>query len=182
MTTQKIKELKKTNYVRVAQPHTNFWLDYAKSIINDYKSKFGNNFNLIVYSQADIDTDYYVIPFVEVEDLFKDEYLSKDKDSESGRRWVANIKNHIFKLTNNPNTKDVKEFFANPYLTIKYDEQAETNEFEIENRRQEINVRLRQSKFRKGVLSNFNGTCCISNINEEDLLVASHIIPWADKK
>jgi hypothetical protein len=182
MTTQEIKELKTTNYVRVAQPHTNFWLDYAKSIINDYKSKFGTNFNLIVYSKIDIDTDYYVIPFSEVQDLFKDEYLSKDKNSETGKRWVASIKNHIFKLTNNPISKDVKEYYANPYLTIKYDEQAESNEFEIENKRQEINVRLRQSKFRKGVLNNFNSTCCISNINEEDLLVASHIIPWADKK
>ena len=146
MTTQEIQELKTKNYVRVAQPYTNFWLDYAKSKINDYKSNFGNNFNLIVYSKPDISSDFYVIPFSEVEDLFKAEYLSKDKDSETGRRWVVNIKNHIFKITNNPTSKDIKEFYANPYWAIKFDEQAENNEFEIENKRQEINVRLRQSK------------------------------------
>lgn len=31
-------------------------------------------------------------------------------------------------------------------------------------------------------MKNFNSVCCITNIKEESLLVASHIIPWCDKK
>lgn len=46
----------------------------------------------------------------------------------------------------------------------------------------EINVRINQSKFRKRVLDNFHSQCCLSNISENDLLIASHIVPWADKK
>lgn len=46
-----------------------------------------------------------------------------------------------------------------------------------------VNVRIRQSFFRRAVLSNFDSKCCISGIDIPELLVASHIVPWkADKK
>jgi putative restriction endonuclease len=40
-------------------------------------------------------------------------------------------------------------------------------------------VRLNQTVFRKMVLSNFNDQCCITGINQPELLVASHILPWS---
>ncbi len=52
-------------------------------------------------------------------------------------------------------------------------------EEEITSKRAEIEQRLQQSKFRKGVLEKFNGQCCLSGIYEQELLVASHIVPWA---
>ena len=30
-------------------------------------------------------------------------------------------------------------------------------------------------------MQNFEGRCCLSGINEEDLLVAGHIVPWAKR-
>jgi len=39
--------------------------------------------------------------------------------------------------------------------------------------------RIEQNFFRNTVLSNYNATCAISNINEMSLLIASHIIPWS---
>ena len=42
-----------------------------------------------------------------------------------------------------------------------------------------VNVRIRQSFFRRAVLSNYDYKCCISGLDLPDLLVASHIIPWA---
>jgi hypothetical protein len=183
MTSQEITLLKETNYVKKAQPKNDYWVDFNRKKINEvYLSKFGVNFNIIIYSQPDTESGFYIIPFSELQPLFKDEYLSKDATIANRKRWVITIKNHIFKVTNNPETADIKEYYSNIYLANKFDKQEEKNEFEIENKRQEINVRLKQSKFRRLVLENFEGTCSISNIKEENLLVASHIIPWADKK
>lgn len=183
MTEGKIRELKKTNYVLVAQPHTNFWFAVSSNKLKTiYIDKFGDDFNLIIYSQPNIETDYYVLPFKFIKDLFKEEFYSKDTKTNLGKRWVGNIKNHTLKITNNPNPKDIKEFFANPFLLDKINIEDKLNDYEIENKKLEINVRINQSKFRKGVLENFNNSCCVSKLAEESLLVASHIIPWADKK
>jgi len=43
-----------------------------------------------------------------------------------------------------------------------------------------VKVRTMQSFFRKVVLAAYNSRCCISGNPVEDLLVASHILPWSD--
>lgn len=43
----------------------------------------------------------------------------------------------------------------------------------------QVVVRLDQTVFRKMVLSNFANTCCITGINQPELLIASHILPWS---
>lgn len=45
-----------------------------------------------------------------------------------------------------------------------------------------VRVREKQWAFRTSLLTNYDRTCCISGIKELSLLVASHIIPWADDK
>ena len=45
-----------------------------------------------------------------------------------------------------------------------------------------VRVRENQWAFRTSLLTNYDNTCCISGIKEPRLLVASHIIPWADDK
>lgn len=52
-------------------------------------------------------------------------------------------------------------------------------DFFSENRETMTNARVRQDFFRAAVLSNFNDRCCITGIDRKELLVASHIIPWA---
>jgi putative restriction endonuclease len=42
-----------------------------------------------------------------------------------------------------------------------------------------IKQRVNQNLFRKMVLSNYNETCAICNLNNSRLLVASHIVPWS---
>lgn len=42
-----------------------------------------------------------------------------------------------------------------------------------------VKVRKGQSFFRKTVLSSYNNCCCITGNPVSELLVASHIIPWA---
>lgn len=50
---------------------------------------------------------------------------------------------------------------------------------EGKTREQIIRVRVNQSFFRATVLASYNNTCCITGINQPDLLIAGHIIPWA---
>ncbi len=56
-------------------------------------------------------------------------------------------------------------------------------DYEGQTRSALIQVRIKQSFFRKAVLSSYGGRCCITRISEPRLLVASHIVPWnADAK
>lgn len=45
-------------------------------------------------------------------------------------------------------------------------------------REQIIKARVNQSFFRKTILSSYNNTCCVTGLQQIDLLVAGHIIPW----
>ena len=51
-----------------------------------------------------------------------------------------------------------------------------------EDRIREVKTRVNQKLFRKMVLANYDRKCALTGIDIEDLLVASHIIPWADNK
>lgn len=42
-----------------------------------------------------------------------------------------------------------------------------------------VQVRVNQAFFRRSVLAAYNSTCCITGIQIQELLCASHVIPWA---
>lgn len=42
-----------------------------------------------------------------------------------------------------------------------------------------VQVRVNQARFRKAVLASYNATCCISGLQNEKLVIASHIVPWS---
>lgn len=42
-----------------------------------------------------------------------------------------------------------------------------------------VKIRVNQQFFRKMVMASYDETCCITGINNPELLVASHIVPWA---
>lgn len=58
----------------------------------------------------------------------------------------------------------------------------ETNDLPITGSEREAVVRLRvnQNFFRKRVLSAYNYQCCITGLAIPELLIASHIVPWAE--
>jgi putative restriction endonuclease len=45
-----------------------------------------------------------------------------------------------------------------------------------------VKIRVNQAFFRKTVLASFNYRCCITGLSIPQLLIASHIIPWANNK
>ncbi len=42
-----------------------------------------------------------------------------------------------------------------------------------------VKTRVNQSIFRTVVLATYNNSCCITGINNTELLIASHIVPWS---
>ena len=48
------------------------------------------------------------------------------------------------------------------------------------NRAAVVQMRVRQAFFRKAVLASYEGRCCVTGLSAQRLLVASHIVPWAD--
>jgi putative restriction endonuclease len=54
-----------------------------------------------------------------------------------------------------------------------------TENLKGETKLREVKTRVNQNVFRQIVLANYNTKCAISGIDLPDLLVASHIIPWA---
>ncbi len=51
---------------------------------------------------------------------------------------------------------------------------------EGKERERMVRVRVNQNLFRKMVLGSYNNTCCITGLQQPELLVASHIRRWAD--
>lgn len=87
------------------------------------------------------------------------------------------------------------EFYNNweelPYesekLLSKFENKTieELNNIDINNlpkgktREQVVKVRVNQSFFRSSILASYNSTCCITGINQSELLIAGHIKPWS---
>ncbi len=66
---------------------------------------------------------------------------------------------------------------------VEYAE-VETDDLPPEGKERDAMVkqRVNQNFFRRRVLSAYNGTCCITGLAVPQLLVASHIVPWAEDK
>ncbi|WP_341676574.1 HNH endonuclease [Niveibacterium sp. SC-1] len=62
------------------------------------------------------------------------------------------------------------------------DELLVPEDFIGETRRVVTEQRIKQSFFRRAVLSSYGGRCCMSGVSESRLLIASHIVPWCKDK
>lgn len=62
------------------------------------------------------------------------------------------------------------------------DEQLIPGDFTGETRKAITEQRIKQSFFRRTVLSSYRGRCCMSGLSDSRLLVASHIVPWSKDK
>ena len=51
---------------------------------------------------------------------------------------------------------------------------------EGKERERVIKARVNQRFFRSAVLASYNSTCCITGLHDPNLLIAGHIIPWAE--
>lgn len=77
--------------------------------------------------------------------------------------------------------------FESEKLLSKFENKSieELNNIDVKNlpkgktREQIVKVRVNQSFFRSSILASYNSTCCITGINQSELLIAGHIKPWS---
>lgn len=68
-------------------------------------------------------------------------------------------------------------------LEAKYSDLLhEVQQLKGEDKLRAVKTRVNQNVFRRMVLANYAGKCALSGIDIPDLLVASHILPWASDK
>lgn len=111
-------------------------------------------------------------------------------DPELKKRGIKGMSSHS-KLD-----KIIFDEFNNDWTTLLIESELLLEKYNIKNIFQEDNFeigkvkigsdkiikvkqRVNQHLFRKMVLSNYNESCAVCNLNHSKLLVASHIIPWA---
>ena len=165
------------NYVLKGNPK-NKWAGFQKTVLFKLSEAFGDDFNIIIWTDKEKESDYYCIPYKSVKHLFTEEHKTTGKYP---NRWTAIILDHQFLMHSNANLAiSIEHYYAQPLLLQQ--KIALEDDFFIENAKAEINIRLGQSKFRKGVLKNFDNKCALSQISEASLLTASHIIPWSHRK
>ena len=165
------------NYVLKASSD-NKWCGFQDSVISKLTESFNDNFNIVIWTNEHNENDYYCIPFKVLKHLFVAEHKTTGK---SPNRWTAIILDHNFLMHSNSELSvDISSYYSLP-ITINTPFDV-ADDYYIENAKAEINIRLGQSKFRKGVLKNFGNKCALTGISEQTLLTASHIVPWAHNK
>ncbi|MCB2382771.1 HNH endonuclease [Shewanella baltica] len=55
---------------------------------------------------------------------------------------------------------------------------SDSTDYTAEDRYAQTKTRIGQQQFRQSVLSAYDYHCCITGLNQETLLIASHIVPW----
>jgi len=77
--------------------------------------------------------------------------------------------------------KSEKLFAQKKNTTIEKINKIDFENLPIDGKEKEriIKARVNQSLFRNIVLATYNHQCCITGIKQENLLIASHIIPWS---
>ncbi|MGZ3757143.1 MAG: HNH endonuclease [Mucilaginibacter sp.] len=165
------------NYVLKGNPK-NKWVGFQETVLTNLSNDFDDNFNIVIWTDLNKDFDYYCIPYKAIKHLFVDTHKTTGKYP---NRWTAIILDHKFLMHSNSQLSvDITPFYAKPLTPITLVELED--DYFIENAKAEINIRIGQSKFRKGVLKNFGNKCALSGISETVLLTASHIVPWGHKK
>jgi hypothetical protein len=180
---QRKEELSDRNYILHPERARAYWANISAGRLSQYLGRCGEAFNIVIVGNSAAEGDFYAIPYPVLKSALVNEYRSGDK---TGRvRWVAYILHHQLKVGLAPPI-DVGPFYGNIAVLTNPGEVepysgADANDYAIENRKIEIEQRQQQSVFRKRVMQNFNGRCCLSGIHEEELLVAGHIVPWAKR-
>ena len=165
------------NYVLKGNPK-NKWVGFQETVLIELSRVFGDDFNIVIWTDEQNEDDYYCIPYKAVKHLFIDEHKTTGKYP---NRWTTIILDHKFLMHSNGQLSvDISAYYSKQLISQPVIEVSD--DYFIENAKAEINVRLGQSKFRKGVLKNFGNKCALSGISEPSLLTASHIIPWSHKK
>lgn len=149
------EKLKQNNYVLKANTGLGYWFGIWEKKLDGFRSRFGSDFNIILFGSESIESDFYVIPFFAIQDLLTEENLYSFNE---GKRWIGNVRNHTLKFRHSTIERNISSFFSIPH--DKYNtpvlQKDNINDYAIENAKREVQVRIKQSVFRDRVFRNFN--------------------------
>ncbi len=98
------------------------------------------------------------------------------KDKEIWDEFTNNWEDLIFE------SEKLLANLQNREIDITIDKQSPLIHLTGEDRYRAVKTRVNQSFFRQIILSNYSFRCAICNLNVQELLIASHIIPWSVNK
>ena len=178
----RIETLSNNNYILNPSSDNQYWVNITSSRVKEYLDRCGEAFNIVIVGSEADEGDFYAIPYTVLKPVLVEQFLTRGKQT----RWVVSIPNHQFKVRNCPIPLDVGAFYGNLTALTNPGQAdsafaADANDYAIENRKVEVERRLKQSVFRKRIMQNFERRCCLSGISEAELLVASHIVPWCKR-
>lgn len=178
---QRKADLRHSNYILNPNPKYHYFVNVTCGRVRNYLTRCGEAFNVVIRGGAD-ENDFYAIPYAVLKPSLADHYITPGRQV----RWMVSITNHQFRVHSCPYLINVGAYYGNHAILtnpgqVNPTSAADENDYAIENRKIEVEQRLKQSVFRQRIIQNFEGKCCLSGISEEELLVASHIVPWAKR-
>ena len=136
--------------------HSSPWGKFGNGSIKDY-------FEFIWGKSEELATDDQHIKYI------------KENDIKNSNLYKILYKKSDLKLHSKPWRKfgngSIKDYFDSIYNNIEYKQTEKTSEQKI---------RTTQGIFRKKLLNRWNNKCAVSGIQNNNLLIASHIIPWSE--
>lgn len=139
---------------------------------------YGKNRSLIIFldkiSELDLDVKYAMRYFLEKPMILEKYNFPIVKINDEKLRLMI----RIFGSVDNA-LKSIKELEVNDEQKKSY---TSLSNVDVKIVDKISKIRIGQNKFRKKVLENFNHKCAICQINDNNLLEASHIVPVSNKK
>lgn len=90
-------ELKQRHYIRKTGGR-DYWFDFTHNRMQNYFESFGDDFCIVMYASDEKD-DCYVIPYIDIKEVFLDTLLDQRN------RWTGYIHNSILRVVRHPNSK-----------------------------------------------------------------------------
>jgi len=116
-------------------------------------------------------------------------FASLDPSLQSrGIKGAANVSKLDREIWNEFNNNREVLVFESEVLLAQYSDTTvealnHINELDLpkeeKTRKQIIEARVNQAFFRTTILASYNNTCCITGLQQPELLIASHIVPWS---
>lgn len=101
--TDNFDTLSKQHYIRKAGT-TDYWFDFTQGRLDEYRAQFGDDFCLVLYG-SETEDDAYVLPYLHVKHLFRDEYL------DDRRRWIGSISNNMLLVRHNNQSMSISAYY-----------------------------------------------------------------------
>ena len=136
--------------------HSNPWVKFGNGSTKDYFESIWGEYYILASDEQHI------------------KYI-KENDIKNSNLYKILYKKSDLKLHSKPWRKfgngSIKDYFDSIYNNIEYKQTEKTSEQKI---------RTTQGIFRKKLLNRWNNKCAVSGIQNNNLLIASHIIPWSE--